>query len=73
MKTSGGGAVGPQVGFAFDEPGKVIEMGERVLGCGCGQWAAVFGDEGQAEGGESGVELFGVVVGGFHGLGEGGS
>ena len=45
----------------------VVEMGDGVFGGGCSQGLAVFSQEGQAQGGEVGVEG-GKVVFGFHGL-----
>ena len=53
---SGNGAVGVQGGFAFDELGEVVEMGDCVFGGGGGQGLAVFFEEGQAQGVEVGVK-----------------
>ena len=61
------GCAGAQGGFAFDELGEVVEMGDCVFGGGGGQGLAVFFEEGQAQGVEVGVKG-GEVGFGFHRL-----
>ena len=63
----GDSAVGIQCGFALDELGQIVEMGNGVFGGGGGQGLAVLFEERQTQGVESGVKG-GEVVFGFHGL-----
>ena len=56
LDAAGDGAVGAQVGFAGDELGEVVEVGDGVFGGGGGEWLAVLFEEGQAQGVEVGVE-----------------
>ena len=57
LDAAGDGSVGAQVGFAGDELGEVVEVGDGVFGGGGGEWLAVLFEEGQAQGVEVGVEV----------------
>ena len=69
LEATGDGAVGTQVGFAFDELAEVVEVGEGVFGGGGGEGLAVFFDEGEAQGVEMGVEDVRGGGGALHGGG----
>ena len=47
LDAPGDGAVGAQGGFAFDELGEVVEVGEGVFGGGGGEGLAVLCEEGR--------------------------
>jgi hypothetical protein len=72
LDAPGDGAVGAQGGFAFDELGEVVEVGDGFFGGGGGERLAVLFEEGQAQGVEVGVEGGGGGAGsgrfGFHGF-----
>ncbi len=67
LDAPGDAAVGAQGGFAFDELGEVVEVGQGVFGGGGGEGLAVLSEEGQAQGVEVGVEKVWIWRGfGFH-------
>lgn len=63
LDTPGDGAIGTQSGFAFDELGEVVEMGERFFRGSGGQGLAVLFDEWQTQGVELCVKFGGGGMG----------